>query len=235
MGRWRDLRMTGVLAIAGSVIFGMSSVAQADSPISATHPLKRSNTSFLSIKYHNSWLFKSRPLNRCIRFRTHGTIKYTVIAHPNPRNPPPTFEFKDIKLTNPVVTAAITHLRSDGSCGLRQPTSKFLLGQHWAGFACNFNPSLSVSVPWGVSIGAWPSCGQREQATYTGPPFGRGSFYKQSNSGSPTQFGNTTIDQVDLAPCYGIFPSAVAFVRNNSDSFGAGNLNRSKKACLKKP
>jgi hypothetical protein len=234
MGVRRNSRIAIILAVAGSVIFGTSGFAGAASPVSAAHAQKKRTTSDMQIKYHNSWLFKSHPLKRCITLATHGTIKYTAVTHPNPRDPPPTITFKNIKLTDPVVTATVTYLRKSGSCGSRVSLSKISLGQHWTGYSCSFNPSLSVSFPWGVSVGGWPVCGGRKQASYT-TSYGSGSFYKQSNSGSPTQFGNVTIDAGQTAPSYGVFASVVAYVGRTSDSYGASNGSGAKKAGLKKP
>jgi len=188
----------------------------------------------MEIKYHNSWLFKSHSLRRCIRIRTHGTITYTAVKHPNPRDPPPTITFEKIRLTDPVITASVTRLSSTGRCGSAATLSKLELGQHWTGFSCSFNPSLSVSFPWGVSIGGWPNCGDRRQAEFT-TTYGRGSFFKQSNSGSPTRFGDVTIEFQQVAPSYGVFASVVAFVGTRSDSFGASNGSSARKAGLRKP
>lgn len=235
MGAWQNLRrMSIVIAIVGSVVFGISGLAAAANPVSVPHVSRSCTTCRMSIKYHNSWLFKSRSLRRCIRIRTHGTIAYTAVKHPNPHDPPPTITFKNIRLTDPVITASVTRLLSSGKCGSSARLSKLSLGQHWTGYACSFNPSLSVSFPWGVSIGGWPNCGDRRQASYT-TTYGRGSFYKQSNSGSPTRFGDVTIEFQQRAPSFGIFASVVAFVGTRSDSFGASNGSSARKAGLRKP
>lgn len=188
----------------------------------------------MHISYHNSWLFKSRPLRRCIAIRTHGTITYTAVGHPNPRNPPPTITFEKIKLTNPVVAASVTRLLSNGHCGSSARVSKLSLGQDWTGYSCSFNPSLSVSFPWGVSFAGWPTCGNRNQAGYM-TTYGRGSSFRQSNSGSPTRFGDVTIDYQQSAPVYGVVGSVVAYVGTRSDSFDASNGASARKVGLKKP
>lgn len=234
MGAWQNLRRMSIIVISGSAIFATSGLAAAANPVSAPRVSGRCTTCLMEIKYHNSWLFKSHSLRRCISIRTHGTIKYTAVKHPNPHDPPPTISFERIRLTDPVITASVTRLLSSGKCGSTARLSKLSLGQHWTGFSCSFNPSLSVSFPWGVSIGGWPSCGDRRQASYT-TTYGRGSFYKQSNSGSPTRFGNVTIEFQQRAPSFGVFASVVAFVGTRSDSFGASNGSSGRKAGLRKP
>jgi len=224
MNRWLSSRTLVILALAGSVILGPANPAQA---ASLTHNMK--------VTYHNSWLFKSRAIHRCITFRTHGTIKYTAVVVPL-RPPIIEIKFKNIRLVNPVITATVQWLRSNGSCGAKKRLSKLSLGQHWAGYACGFNPSLSAGFPWGVSLSAaWPNCGNRRQAGYTSTYTKNSSFYKQSNSGSPAHFGNVTIDHTQRAPSFGVFSSAVAYVGSRSDSYGAGDGSSAKKAGLRKP
>lgn len=230
----RNSRILLTSAVAGAVIFGTSSIAGAAIPVPLAHASEPDTTYQMQIKYHNSWLFKSRPLSRCISLATHGTITYTAVTHPNPHDPPPTITFENIKLTDPVVTATVTYLRKSGSCGSRVSLSKVSLGQHWTGYSCSFNPSLSASFPWGVSIGGWPVCGSRNQASYS-TGYGSGSFYKQSNSGSPARFGNVTISASQTAPSYGVFASVIAYVGSKSDSYGASNGSGAKKAGLTKP
>jgi hypothetical protein len=181
-----------------------------------------------------TWTFRSKKLHRCIKFRDKGTIHFTRQALPNPHDPPPEFKFTSIKLTDPLLTATVTHYTKSHKCTTRATLSKLSMGQHWTGYSCSFNPSLSASFPWGVSIGGWPNCGNRRQARFTGPPFGRSSHYTQANSGSPTRFGNETINFQAAAPCYGVFVSAVGFINSHtSDSYGA-NGTHSGKVCLRK-
>jgi hypothetical protein len=40
------------------------------------------------------------------------------------------------------------------------------MGQDWTGYSCSFNPSISVSIRWVISVGFWPSCGNRTQAEH---------------------------------------------------------------------
>ena len=77
MSGWRNSRKAMILAVAGAVIFGSSSMAQAGT-VSARHAPKRSLTHKMSVKYHNSWKFKSRSLKRCVKIQTHGTLNYTA-------------------------------------------------------------------------------------------------------------------------------------------------------------
>lgn len=92
--------------------------------------------------------------------------------------------------------------------------------QLWPGWSCSFNPSLSASLPWGISFGGWPSCGNRHRARH-GSSYGAASFYEQFNSGSHTAFGNYTGFPPSI-PCDGVFVTATMYQHNISDSFSAG-------------
>jgi hypothetical protein len=186
------------------------------------------------VSYNVTWTFRSGILRRCIKLRARGTIHYTRQALPNPHDPPPEIKFSSIKLTNPVLTASVTHYAKH-RCTTRATLSKISIAQHWTGYSCTYNPSLSVSAPWGVSFSAWPNCGNRRQAAYS-QPYGRGSFYKQGNSGSPTRFGDNTINFQAPAPCFGVTASTVGHIgTHTSDSYGASNgRSSSRKVCLRK-
>jgi hypothetical protein len=53
-----------------------------------------------------------------------------------------------------------------GACKGRATTTNMEMGQDWTGYSCSFNPSISVSIPWAISVGFWPSCGNRTQAEH---------------------------------------------------------------------
>lgn len=221
-------RVSAVLTFAGAIVLATAGAAQAAVP-AAGSALK---TEHRAVSYSVTWHFRSRAIHRCVTLRATGTVKYAETKMPNPHDPPPEIAFTSIKLTNPRLSATVYHY-GKGRCGSRERLTKISIGQHWTGYSCSYNPTLSVSYPWGISVSAWPSCGDRRQAHYS-TGYGRGSYYRQSNSGSPTRFGNDTIDYQASAPCYGITASTVAYVGSRSDSYGASNGSASRKVCLKK-
>jgi hypothetical protein len=143
------------------------------------------------------------------------------------------WEWKNIKLTAPKITADI-HTYGGGSCIGPATVNKLTMGQYWTGYSCVFNPSLSVSIPWGISFGGWPSCGNRHRAGFSTTYNTTSSVYTQNNSGSPTGFGNVASAVRSNHPCYGVFISAVAYVGSSSDSFGASSGSSSRRVCLTK-
>ena len=172
------------------------------------------------VTYSKSWVFRSHHIRRCVTYRVSGTIYYTAVAMPNPRNPPPEIAYKAITLTDPVLSATVTRYTSAGRCTSGVSLTKLTMGQYWSGYSCSYNPSLSVSWPFGVSVSAWPNCGNKRQAGYTAP-YGSYKVYTQWNSGSPTVFANDTVAQGQPAPCYGVYVSALEWVGGSSDSIAA--------------
>jgi hypothetical protein len=184
------------------------------------------------VKYKKSWTFKSAPLGRCLDFTVSGNITYKVVLQGSGAYS--SYVWENQKLNSPKVAATV-HLYRGGRCGSSRELTELDLGQHWTGYGCSFNPSLSVSFPWGVAVGGWPSCGDRNQAEYDTEYNVKSSTYTQNNSGSPTAFGDY-YDPEDVypGPCYGVFVSAVAYIGAKSDSYGASNIAHAGEVCLNK-
>lgn len=217
------IRAVAVVAVASAILCA----AQGSAVASGLPTFK------MKITYSKTWIFRSHLIGRCVKLHAYGTIHYKVVIISPPRQ---LVEYESIKLTNPTISAKIYHF-SRGRCTSRASVSKITLGQDWTGFSCSYNPSLSVSAPWGVSFGAWPSCGNRNQAGHT-TTYGRirpRKTYVQGNSGSPTLFGNSTKSQSDTPPCYGVIATTTAYLSGKSDSYGASNgRTSSRQVCLKK-
>jgi hypothetical protein len=227
------IRALSVAAFASVILcVAQGSAGASGSAPSRGEPSRGLPTFKMKVSYSRSWIFKSHIVSRCVKLHAYGTIHYKVVLISPPRQ---LVEYEDIKLTSPTISAKVYHY-SRGRCTSRAQLTKIKLGQFWTGFACSFNPSLSVSAPWGVSFGGWPSCGKRNKAGFT-TVYGKikaDRTYVQGNSGSPTVFGNDTKSQADSPPCYGVISTTTAYVGGHSDSFGASNGTSSRKVCLKK-
>src|SRR6185312_780550 len=106
MWSMRGRRLSGASILALSLLFATSSgIAQAASAA----PQKAPKPVHTKVSYNLTWTFRSKKLHRCIKFRDKGTIHFTRQALPNPHDPPPEFKFTSIKLTNPLLTATVTH------------------------------------------------------------------------------------------------------------------------------
>jgi hypothetical protein len=232
----RSIRQLGVLAICTTVI-GMSSMAAAEGAVREVHAhsfsaAAPSVTQNHKQPYNEHWSWKSAPLGTCTVLRVTGYFKYSTTTGRN------NVQYTNQVLYDPRLTAHVYKLKK-GKCTSRPFTvSKFQIAQHWTGYACSFNPSISVSAGIeGLSVGisGWPSCGQRTQAIYS-TPYGAGHYAIQDNTGSPVQFGNDTQwgspGNPPPALCYGVYASAIIWRPHHSDSFGSGNLHHSAKICF---
>lgn len=188
-------------------------VALAAAPVLLT-PAGAQATPVKTVSFSKSWVFKSRPLQVCVYFTLRGKITYTTTTTGRGVS-----FWNNQRLTGPTLEADI-HTYGGGSCIGPSALSRITLGQYWSGYECGFNPSLSVSLPWGVSFGGWPSCGTRTRAAHVSS-YGAASFYVQYNGGSPTRFGAYAGDAQN-PPCYGVFVAATMYQGPNiSDSFAS--------------
>jgi hypothetical protein len=184
-----------------------------------------------SVSYSKTWTFKSAPLGACLVMTASGTITYTLSAQGEVRGG--IYEWTNQKVVAPRLAASI-HAYAGGTCIGPATTTKISMGQHWAGSPCNFNPSVSVSFPWGVSVSAWPSCSGRDQAAYSTTYATASAVYVQSNTGSPVAYGTDESATEANHPCYAVYVSVVAYEGTSSDSFGAGSGSSSQSVCLTK-
>jgi hypothetical protein len=178
-------------------------------------------------KFDVKWTFKTAYVHRCLSISVSGYITYTLSYTPGYRGTS-TDWWSNQDLHNPALKVSFKRLGSDGKCLSAAKVAKVTMRQAWTGYECSFNPGLSFSYPWGVSISGWPSCGQRKQASYKSDPPGSYSSYHQYNSGSPGSFASYS-ETVDIPagskrhdPCYGVYSNFKVYVSNNSDSYRSG-------------
>ena len=99
--------------------------------------------------------------------------------------------------------------------------------QYWDGYACGFNPSFSLSVPWGISLSGWPTCGDRSLAARVLPiPYGYGHEDVENNSHYPVPIGDY-FGTTSSPPCYGVVISSTieepTHVGHSTDAFRSTN------------
>jgi hypothetical protein len=187
--------------------------------------------------YSISWTWKTRDLHLCVKFSVYGNFTYktyeTITTHAAQ------VWWRYQKLNDPTMRVVV----ENSTCKRKVSVGEVAIAQHWTGYSCDFNPSLSIGVGAdGVDIGiaGWPSCGNRTQVIYHSH-YPRGSQHTQFNSGSPTALGAYSDPVTGVGsgllnppPCYGVYPSATVYYRGNSDSFNSGNLAKAGKVCLSK-
>ncbi len=182
------------------------------------------------VTFAKYWTFKSRPLGICAVFSVKGTITYSVSLTGVGRIGLD-YKYTSQHLNDSTLEADI-HAYSGGSCSGPATVTGMSMGQDWTGYGCSYNPSISISVPWAVSFGFWPSCGNRNQAEHHHHYGGTYTYYVQYNSGDKASFGtyNSYVGdgQRPHPPCYGVYVSGTPYEHNKSDSYASG----SQKVCL---
>lgn len=72
----------------------------------------------------------------------------------------------------------------------RRAINKLQITQRWSDHSCNGNLSVSVGVPWSLSVGATPSCGREERAVRSTTYEANTSSYTQKNSDTVVSYAN---------------------------------------------
>lgn len=72
----------------------------------------------------------------------------------------------------------------------RRAITKLQITQRWSDHSCNGNLSVSVGVPWSLSVGATPSCGSEERAVRSTTYDANSSSYTQKNSDTVVSYAN---------------------------------------------
>jgi hypothetical protein len=231
-------RISLVMAASLSLAALATSSASAAPPPHATPPQSPSYTYTLGhwkAKYSKEFTYKSHDLPVCVKLTAVGQFTYTTTYTVNGR-----FAYVSWikqKINDPTLKV----VTFEKNCTTHRSVQKIDIAQHWTGYSCDFNPSISVDLSvtgLSVSVSAWPSCGDRSQAIYA-TSYGSGWHHNQYNGGSPIGFGDYTdqatgVGLVNPPPCYGVYPRTVFYYKGNSDSYGAGNINSSSKVCLNK-
>ena len=227
------------ISVVAAAVLGLGALAAPGASAASQGPSAPGHVSEVlghwTAKYSKTFTFKSRDLGVCAKFTASGKITYTTTYTTAVKAA--FVHWIDQVVKDPTLKVVLFNY----SCTKRQGVHGVSIGQHWTGYSCSFNPSISVDASvdgLSLSVSAWPSCGDRQQAIYK-THYGGGSQHIQFNSGSPIGFGEYT-DQVTGVgllfppPCYGVYPSAVIYDHGNSDSYGAGNIHASGKVCLNK-
>jgi hypothetical protein len=183
------------------------------------------------IKYDRYWVFKAHRQGVCVKLTVKGNITFKLTITLGEKNY--TYNWTDITLNDPNLFANI-YKYDGGRCTGKAKVRDLDMGQYWAGYSCSFNPSITVAVPFGISVAGWPSCGQRTQAGYDPGRYGfSSSHYEQYNSGSPAAFQDFTKEgPIADPPCYGVFATAEIWQGTSNNSFGYNKGATSKKTCL---
>lgn len=187
------------IVAATTVVVSLAATAE------AATPTKKSNTD----TYSRSGTIPFPENGECIRYIIDGTITYTARkGQKDTGSNLGTYFLQNIKLKSPRLRVnAVKYDTVTHGCTTRTAKFKGLgVRQVWAGYSCNFNPSISVGLPWGVSFSAWPSCGDKRAASY-GSKFTNLTGGTQLRTDSMVKFADYTYSLRSTdprsGPCYG--------------------------------
>ena len=101
----------------------------------------------------------------------HGKLRYVAKRYgPTAIENNIDWRLENLRVVTPTL-AAQTYKYDPGShacTSRRQRVSQFHFSEHYAGFACDWNPSISISAPWGVGLSFWPSCANKKAGIFEG-------------------------------------------------------------------
>lgn len=151
-----------VLQCFAAGLLVVTSVVVGSSPASAN--TTRANTD--SFSFSRTYAFPDMYV--CVKYALTATITYNAV-----RYGPSASGYTDYRVTNVYVKdvrLTTTQVRYDPvyhSCTTTGVKWKRMeVSQGWAGYSCSFNPTISVSFPWSLSVSFWPGCSNRNQAFY---------------------------------------------------------------------
>lgn len=176
-----------------------------------------------SVSYARTVTFKSPPISRCVTFTLTGTFKYTFSASPQ------SSVWTHQRLVRPELEATVRK-RAHGKCGASAKLSAVQLDQIVAGAKCGFNPAMTVTKPWRLTVADWSGCGNRTQAGYESPRIRRSSSaYVLISPGTRVRFATfSEPGRPASPPCYAFQVAGTIYNGDSSDSFN----DLSKKVCL---
>ena len=112
-------------------------------------------------------------LQTCVHYTITGKLRYVAKRYgPTAIENNIDWRLENLRVVTPTL-AAQTYKYDPGShacTSRRQRVSQFHFSEHYAGFACDWNPSISISAPWGVGLSFWPGLRQQEGRHLRGQP-----------------------------------------------------------------
>ena len=102
-------------------------------------------------------------LNMCVHFNYKTTFKVAVGGTTGQDTPPSydVWQFKNPRMVNPSLDVYFTRTCEFGSAKVRASrltTKTYVSAASLTRNFCTFNPSVSVGLPWSVSVGVAPTC-----------------------------------------------------------------------------
>jgi hypothetical protein len=110
-------------------------------------------------------------LQTCVHYTITGKLKYVAKRYgPTAMLNNVDWRLENLRVVTPTL-AAQTYKYDPGShacTSRRQRVSQFEFSERYAGYACDWNPSITISAPLAVGISFWPSCGNKPAGIFEG-------------------------------------------------------------------
>ncbi len=138
------------------------------------------------------------------------------------------------KVVSPKAEVTFKNYSSYSGCYAAGTADGVSITQRWSGYECSMNPSISVAVPFSLSVGFWPSCANRNRASYASS-YSQADLarFTQYNSSAAVKFGTVSdLDAKPAAPCYGAFVDITVTQKSGSQASSDSGHTGAKKVCL---
>jgi hypothetical protein len=170
-------RVLAVVLAVCTVNVGLATAAFANS--------SKANTDTFSVT--STYAFPNNYV--CIKYTQTSTITYKAVRYgPTGVDHMVDYRINSIKVSKIKATYKMVSYDSvDHACTTRGVKWKRMeVAQHWRAYSCTYNPQIQGSIPWGIGVGVWPSCGNRTQAKW------KSTYDKANGLAGPTQTQSTT-------------------------------------------
>lgn len=192
-GRYRlHSFILGIVVLVASLL---TTAGTADAASSSYYSTTYTRT-FTATKQHYFTTIK-----RCVRVTVRGSVSfrlYSGYTH--------LVTYRTRKVIHPSLTVETFPACVVGP-QLYKPVYKMSLTQRWASSTCSAGLSIGVSAPWGVSVGATPSCSKAKLARRSTSYTGRTGVRTQYNSTTKVTFGDEYMKPIAVG--YPVGPAPV--------------------------
>jgi len=152
-------------------------------------------------------------LQTCVHYTITGQLKYVAKRYgPTAIDHTVEWRLENVRVVVPTLSAQ-TYKYDPGShaCTTRpQRVNAIEFSERYAGFACDWNPSISISAPWGVGASFWPSCDDKAAGIFTGSKSTRGRGFSKGWDDGRVKYSNQGLGlkpkgiRPDRPNCYGV-------------------------------
>jgi len=185
------------------------------SPLAGISPASANTTRANSDAFSFSSTYAFPDIAVCVKYTLTATITYNAVRYGPSASGYTDYRVNDIYVRN--VRLTTTQVRYDSvshactSTGVKW--NRMDVSQGWAGYSCTFNPSIVISFPWSIGVHFWPSCANRNQASYASTYNSANGLAGPSETQAPAgtiHYGNQQVavqpsgnPPPTTGPCYG--------------------------------